>query len=202
MGRGVDFKLIVGRALGWQMSESSRFVVSRVGDDFIFRGPGLGHGLGLCQEGAHVAARRGMGYRQILNHYFPGTRLTRVEPGRFDRSRLQPLPTAVPVMSQISSLKRVFLRRVAAPEFSRGFKPTGWLTNIPTSRQRRLNSIVADATRDENHGRRGFKPTAKFEAPLRGGESRSPSITRIRWMTSGGIQKSSLSSEHFRATYP
>jgi stage II sporulation protein D len=139
--RGWDFKLIVGRALGWQMIKSSRFEVSRVGDDFIFRGSGFGHGLGLCQEGAHVAARRGMGYRQILNHYFPGTRLTRVEPGRFDRSRLQPLPTAVPVMSQISSLKR-------------------------------------------------------------GGESRSSSITRIRWMTSGGIQKSSLSSEHFRATYP
>src|SRR5262245_44036573 len=95
--RGWDFKLIVGRALGWQMIKSSRFEVSRVGDDFIFRGSGFGHGLGLCQEGAHVAARRGMGYRQILNHYYPGTRLTRVEPGRFDRSCLQTLATAVPV---------------------------------------------------------------------------------------------------------
>src|SRR5262249_11185519 len=36
--RGWDFKLIVGRALGWQMIKSSRFEVSRVGDDFIFRG--------------------------------------------------------------------------------------------------------------------------------------------------------------------
>src|SRR5262245_6738033 len=77
--RGWDFKLIVGRALGWQMIKSSRFEVSRVGDDFIFRGSGFGHGLGLCQEGAHVAARRGMNFRQILNHYFPGTRLIRVE---------------------------------------------------------------------------------------------------------------------------
>src|SRR5215475_12924061 len=65
--RGWDFKLIIGRVLGWQMIKSSRFEVSRVGDDFIFRGSGFGHGLGLCQEGAHVAARRGMGYRQILN---------------------------------------------------------------------------------------------------------------------------------------
>src|SRR5262245_59959873 len=156
--RGWDFKLIVGRALGWQMIKSSRFEVSRVGDDFIFRGSGFGHGLGLCQEGAHVAARRGMGYRQILNHYFPGTRLTRVEPGRFERSSFQILPAAVTVRTQSSSLKRVFLRRVAAPEFSRGFQPTGWLTNIPTSRQRLLNLAVARATQKTNHGRRGLKP--------------------------------------------
>jgi SpoIID/LytB domain protein len=73
--RGWDFKLIVGRTLGWQMIKSSRFDVARAGTDFVFRGGGFGHGLGLCQEGAHVAARRGMNYRQILNHYFPGTRL-------------------------------------------------------------------------------------------------------------------------------
>jgi hypothetical protein len=147
--RGWDFKLIVGRALGWQMIKSSRFEVSRAGDDFIFRGSGFGHGLGFCQEGAHVASRRGMSYRQILNHYFPGTRLTRVEPRRFERSRLQILPTAVPVLTHISSLKRVILRRVAAPEFSRGFQPMGWM------------------------------------AP-----------------TSVGAQKSSISGEHFRVTYP
>ncbi|MGH9940087.1 MAG: SpoIID/LytB domain-containing protein, partial [Blastocatellia bacterium] len=85
--RGWDFKLIVGRSLGWQMVKSSRFEVSRAGDDFVFRGGGFGHGLGLCQEGAHVAARRGMSYRQILNHYFPGTRVTRAEPDRFENSR-------------------------------------------------------------------------------------------------------------------
>jgi hypothetical protein len=36
------------------------------------------------------------------------------------------------------------------------------LENIPASRQRRLNSIVADATWKNNHAYRGFKPTAKF----------------------------------------
>ncbi|HEY8460191.1 MAG TPA: SpoIID/LytB domain-containing protein [Blastocatellia bacterium] len=82
MVRGWDFKIVVGRALGWQMIKSSRFEVSRAGHDFIFRGSGFGHGLGLCQEGAHVAARRGMSFRQILNHYFPGTKLTRLGPAR------------------------------------------------------------------------------------------------------------------------
>jgi stage II sporulation protein D len=75
--RGWDFKLIVGRALGWQMIKSSRFDVLLAGGGFIFRGGGFGHGLGLCQEGARGAARRGMNYRQILSFYFPGTRLAR-----------------------------------------------------------------------------------------------------------------------------
>ncbi|MBO0800167.1 MAG: SpoIID/LytB domain-containing protein, partial [Blastocatellia bacterium] len=72
--RGWDFKIIVGRSLGWQKIKSSRFAVTRSGSDFVFRGSGFGHGLGLCQEGAHVMASRGMNYRQILDHYFPGTR--------------------------------------------------------------------------------------------------------------------------------
>ncbi|MGE0884167.1 MAG: SpoIID/LytB domain-containing protein [Blastocatellales bacterium] len=73
--RGWDFKMIVGRVLGWQMIKSSRFDVSRRGDSFVFRGSGFGHGLGLCQEGAHVMAVRKMNYRQILSFYFPQTRL-------------------------------------------------------------------------------------------------------------------------------
>src|SRR5262245_1980428 len=64
------------------------------------------------------------------------------------------------------------LRRRAAPEFSRGFQPTGRLEKIPASRERRLNpkrrlapevdSIVADATWEKFRGRRGLKPTAKL----------------------------------------
>jgi stage II sporulation protein D (peptidoglycan lytic transglycosylase) len=70
---GWEFKLIVGRALGWNLLKSSRFNVSRSGSQFVFRGGGFGHGLGLCQEGSHVMAQRGQSYRQILAHYFPGT---------------------------------------------------------------------------------------------------------------------------------
>jgi stage II sporulation protein D len=73
--RGWDFKLIVGRALGWNVLKSSRFKVSRRGSVFVFRGSGFGHGLGLCQNGAHVMARRGATYRKILDQYFPGTSL-------------------------------------------------------------------------------------------------------------------------------
>jgi SpoIID/LytB domain protein len=71
--RGWDFKIIVGRVLGWNVLKSSRFAVSRSGSNFIFRGSGFGHGLGLCQEGAHVMAARGVSYSRILEKYFPGT---------------------------------------------------------------------------------------------------------------------------------
>ncbi|HEU4873368.1 MAG TPA: SpoIID/LytB domain-containing protein, partial [Pyrinomonadaceae bacterium] len=71
--RGWDFKIIVGRALGWNVLKSSRFEITRSGSDFVFRGSGFGHGLGLCQEGAHVMAARGASYQKILEKYFPGT---------------------------------------------------------------------------------------------------------------------------------
>lgn len=37
------------------------------------RGRGWGHGVGLCQIGAAVMASRGYTYRQILQHYYPGS---------------------------------------------------------------------------------------------------------------------------------
>lgn len=72
---GWEFKMIVGRHLGWQTILSSFFEVRRSGDSFIFNGKGFGHGLGLCQEGARGAARAGLGFDRILMHYFPGTRI-------------------------------------------------------------------------------------------------------------------------------
>jgi stage II sporulation protein D len=78
--RGWDFKIIVGRALGWNLLKSSRFEVRREGADFVFRGSGFGHGLGLCQEGAHVMASSGADYRRILARYFPGTSVRKEKP--------------------------------------------------------------------------------------------------------------------------
>lgn len=74
--KGWDFKIIVGRALGWNLLKSSHFAITRSGSNFVFRGRGFGHGLGLCQEGAHVMAERGANYRQILMKYFPSTHVT------------------------------------------------------------------------------------------------------------------------------
>src|SRR5215470_16230218 len=50
-------------------------------------------------------------------------------------------------------------------KFSKTINPRdGWRTCL-TSRRRRLNSIVADATWKKLRVHRGLKPTAKFKAP-------------------------------------
>ncbi|HEX8632742.1 MAG TPA: SpoIID/LytB domain-containing protein [Pyrinomonadaceae bacterium] len=91
--RGWDFKIVVGRTLGWSLLKSSRFEVMRAGDKFVFRGSGFGHGLGLCQSGAHVMAARGASYRQILAHYFPATSVGELEPSpRAERTNSAPPP--------------------------------------------------------------------------------------------------------------
>ena len=102
---GWDFKLIVGRKLGWNHLKSSRFTVSRSGSQFVFRGGGFGHGLGLCQEGSHSMAQRGHSFQQILAHYFPGTRLIR---GDNAETRLE-----VGAMMRSASSRQ----RVSAPHF-------------------------------------------------------------------------------------
>jgi stage II sporulation protein D len=85
--RGWAFKLIVGRALGWNVLKSTRFRVTRRGSMFIFRGSGFGHGLGLCQNGAHVMARRGGTFEQILDKYFPGSRVLAAQSVATPKSR-------------------------------------------------------------------------------------------------------------------
>lgn len=46
---------------------------------FEFIGRGFGHGVGLCQWGSRGMAGKGLGYRRILGHYFPGAALTRLD---------------------------------------------------------------------------------------------------------------------------
>jgi hypothetical protein len=99
--RGWDFKIIVGRTLGWSVLKSSRFEVTRAGSAFVFRGTGFGHGLGLCQAGARVSAGRGASYRQILARYFPGAGLGGLREGdfaaKFDESAaVEPPPAHEP----------------------------------------------------------------------------------------------------------
>jgi len=52
---------------------------------------------------------------------------------------------------------------VAASEFSPAFQRRGRCGESLASRQRRLKSTVADATRKISHTYRGLKPTAKFK---------------------------------------
>ena len=44
--------------------------------EFILRGHGWGHGVGLCQIGAAEMAMEGFSYKQILAHYYPSSVLS------------------------------------------------------------------------------------------------------------------------------
>ncbi|MBR0310527.1 MAG: SpoIID/LytB domain-containing protein [Paludibacteraceae bacterium] len=81
---GSRHRMVVGKELEirkWLSRShlySSAFDVTREGTDFVLRGRGWGHGVGLCQIGAAVMADKGFTYEQILAHYFPGSRLKRL----------------------------------------------------------------------------------------------------------------------------
>ncbi|MBQ2841594.1 MAG: stage II sporulation protein D [Clostridia bacterium] len=47
--------------------------------EFVFTCYGYGHGVGMSQYGADYMARQGFSWREILEHYYPGTELTSVE---------------------------------------------------------------------------------------------------------------------------
>ncbi len=58
--------------------KSSLFEVKRDGDEFVFRGAGFGHGVGMCQLGAIGMADAGKSHDKILGHYYRGTHLHRL----------------------------------------------------------------------------------------------------------------------------
>jgi len=68
-------ELLIRRWLSESHLYSSAFVVDRDGSDFILRGAGWGHGVGLCQIGAARMAAEGYSFSEILAHYFPSARL-------------------------------------------------------------------------------------------------------------------------------
>lgn len=73
----VGKELEIRRILSPSHLKSSAFGSEFTGDGrVILRGRGWGHGVGLCQVGAAVMADRGYGYREILEHYYPGTQIT------------------------------------------------------------------------------------------------------------------------------
>ncbi|MFA5858395.1 MAG: SpoIID/LytB domain-containing protein [Elusimicrobiota bacterium] len=64
-------------AVGSNSVRSTMFTVNYKNGKFVFSGRGWGHGVGLCQWGALGLAKKGMGYKEILQFYYPGTGVKR-----------------------------------------------------------------------------------------------------------------------------
>jgi stage II sporulation protein D len=71
----IDFRLAIGRTLGWDKLRSDLYEGEDLGDRVSFHGRGQGHGVGLCQAGADAMGQEGHSYREILAYYYPGTRI-------------------------------------------------------------------------------------------------------------------------------
>ncbi len=63
------------RAVGTSELYSHHFKIERDGSNWVFKGAGHGHGVGLCQWGARGLARAGKNYLQILAYYYPGSQV-------------------------------------------------------------------------------------------------------------------------------
>ena len=87
-----EFRMAVGRTLGWQLVRSTAFEVTRTDDGYRFRGVGYGHGVGLCVVGAGKRAARGESAAQILARLLrrPGAELGRAAPAHHARRGPRP----------------------------------------------------------------------------------------------------------------
>ena len=68
-----DFRLSIGRTLGWDRLRSDLYELQDRGDRISFHGRGQGNGVGLCQAGADAMGAQAHNYREILAYYYPGT---------------------------------------------------------------------------------------------------------------------------------
>ena len=77
-------------ALGTSVIRSTLFEIRGTREGFAFVGSGSGHGVGMSQWGARAMAERGAGYREILEHFYPGARLEHLADGTRVTAASQP----------------------------------------------------------------------------------------------------------------
>jgi stage II sporulation protein D (peptidoglycan lytic transglycosylase) len=73
---GQDFRVAIGRTLGWQHVKSTAFDLGKKNGSYRFSGHGSGHGVGMCVVGSARLAERGVSAEAILARYFPGLRIS------------------------------------------------------------------------------------------------------------------------------
>jgi len=71
--RGNKIRGIIRSGDGKSILKSTLFDVNTNDGNIIITGKGNGHGVGLCQWGAIGQSKKGIDYKEILNHYFPET---------------------------------------------------------------------------------------------------------------------------------
>jgi SpoIID/LytB domain protein len=209
---GQDFRVAVGRTLGWQHVKSTAFDLRKKDGSYRFSGHGSGHGVGLCVIGSARLAEQGASAKAILARYFPGLELsnsqglTQVRPSVEAAEKLAKKP---PVSDPVGNR----VRPESDPIDTRsppGFRPGSDLVAIGSGR----GSVVASpeilvSLPDDDEGERDaiVKQTLKARDDLARtlGVTAPPVILRFHpttddyeratgqaWFTSGAIVRSEL----------
>lgn len=138
-----DFRLAIGRTLGWDKVRSDLYQAQDLGDRVYFRGRGHGHGVGLCQAGAESMGEQGLDYRDILAFYYPGTMLSINAQG----VDWQKLPSELLDILTTNRADAAVLLPVAERALRLASQRTGWtLSARPQLKVYPTISIYRDAT--------------------------------------------------------
>jgi len=73
------FRIRLNRKFGWNRLKSNSFEVSHDNHTVHFQGRGLGHLVGLCQQGAIALAQQGQSWVDIVQAFFPGTTISQYD---------------------------------------------------------------------------------------------------------------------------
>lgn len=60
---------------GMDLLPSAFFTLDKKDQEYWIEGGGLGHGIGMSQNGANEMAKKGLGYEEIINHFYQGVEL-------------------------------------------------------------------------------------------------------------------------------
>ena len=71
--RGNEIRSILKTSDNKNILWSTLFDLEIESNSVVLTGNGYGHGVGLCQWGAIALSRNGWNYKEILQHYYPGT---------------------------------------------------------------------------------------------------------------------------------
>jgi hypothetical protein len=198
---GQDFRVVVGRTLGWQHVKSTSFELRKKDGLYRFSGHGSGHGVGLCVIGSARLAEKGSGAEEILARYFPGLeispgggdRLTGVRPGSDPGPRLPSKPPAKPPISTPPARGvRPGSDPVRADPVGTGSVPDV-LVSLPDDDEGERDAIVKQAlkARDDLSRVLGVPPprvTLRFHPTTDDYER----VTGQAWFTSGAVVNNEL----------
>ncbi len=65
--------------IGSRILSSTNFTVNIKNRKAYFKGYGWGHGVGLCQWGSFAMAKKQRGYKEILEYYYPGAEIIKLQ---------------------------------------------------------------------------------------------------------------------------